>query len=169
VVPWSRINDGFLDGTIPYEQPTQDLVHHIVTSAANDTPWQADFYRYVALDIVCETVFDYPYPYITEKTLRPILNQRMFIVIGAAKTLDALRRRGFETWEDIIDEGYDDIHDPCDRFRAVIRSIRNFCSLDLETIIRYVQNNEHRLRHNLKTLENLRDCELESLAARIED
>jgi hypothetical protein len=169
VTPWSRINDRFLDGTIPYVHPDHDITHPLMRhdGGANSTRFHGNFYRNIALDLVSETVFNYPYPCITEKTLRPIANQRMFVIMGAAGTLSVLRDWGFKTWSDIIDESYDNITDPCDRFKAIMHVIRNFCQLDLDVVKQYLQDNQDRLQHNLITLRHLRDHELRALDQRL--
>ena len=46
-----------------------------------------DFYRHFAIDVVTETVFQYPYPLITEKTIRPIVHEKMFVLVAPANTL----------------------------------------------------------------------------------
>lgn len=134
---------------------------------ALSTRFRGDFYRKIALDLVSETVFDYPYPYISEKTLRPIANQRMFVIMGAAGTLSALKDRGFKTWHDTIDESYDGITDPCKRFKAIISVVREFCSRDINDIKQYLRDNQDRLDHNLTTLRNLRAQELKKLSIRL--
>jgi hypothetical protein len=164
--PFTRINDQFLDGTIDCEYPQHEIRHQLLhdnfpTLVRERWTKGNDHYKHIALDIAVETVFDYPYPYITEKTLRPIFMQRMYIVVGAAGTLEILRQQGFYTWGDFIDESYDQIKDPCDRFRAVMKSIRDFCVLDLEDIKKYLCDNQYKLQHNVENLQNLRNRELD--------
>lgn len=169
VTPWSRVNDQFLDGSIPYAYPGHDITHPLMHNdgGANSTRFNGDFYRNIALDLVSETVFNYPYPYISEKTLRPIANQRMFVIMSAPGTLAALKNRGFKTWHDIIDEGYDDIPDACERFKAIMQVVREFCSRDINEVKQYLRDNRDRLEHNLATLKNLRAQELKKLSIRL--
>lgn len=169
VTPWSRINDHFLDGTVPYEVPDSDIRHPLMEqdTGAHTTQISGSFYRNIALDVVSESVFNYPYPYISEKTLRPIANQRMFVIMGSPGTLSALHARGFQTWHDIIDESYDSISDPCLRFKAVTEAVKKFCSLPLKDIKQYLLQNQSRLAHNLETLKNLREQELAILKDRL--
>ena len=66
-----------------------------------------DFYNNFFLDVVTETVFDYPHQYVSEKTLRPLLMKTPFILFGAPGTLGYLRSLGFKTFEQFWDESYD--------------------------------------------------------------
>jgi len=164
----SRCNDKFVYGSsIDCTPPKQSISSHIVAGQANQTRFQANFYQYIALDIVVETVFDYPYPYISEKTLRPISCKRMFIIVGAPNTLDLLKRKGFETWSDLIDETYDSIVDSESRFLAVSKTIRDFCSLPLVEIQQYMRLNQNRLEHNYHNLIDLKRRELALLSEKL--
>lgn len=165
IEPWSRINDRFLDGTIATEIPKNRISHPLLANdgGSNTVRFLSDFYCHIALDLVSETVFDYPYPYITEKTLRPIANQRMFMIMGAAGTLSVLKHNGFLTWDDILDESYDGIKDPCERFRSIVQSFRKFCDLDIDHIRSYLHDNQHKFRHNLETLRSQRNKDFDRL------
>ena len=91
----------------------------------------------------------------------------MFVIMSAPGTLAALKNRGFKTWHDIIDEGYDDIPDACERFKAIMQVVREFCSRDINEVKQYLQDNRDRLEHNLATLKNLRAQELKKLSIRL--
>jgi len=161
--PFIRVNDAFvMDHSIdarPIEFPIRPS---IIDSEPNskETRYQADFYQYIACDLVVETVLDYPYPYISEKTLRPILCKRMFLILGPVGVLSLLRNKGFYTFNDIIDESYDNISDPSDRFRAVISEAEKFCSRPLQEIVQYLEHSHSKFEHNFYTLTNLQELEL---------
>ena len=164
----TRINDRFVnDSLINCDRPDHDITSSIVVGSANDTPFQADFYKRIALDIVVETVFNYPYPYISEKTLRPLSCKRMFIIVGAPNTLELLKNKGFETWSDIVDESYDKILDNELRFLTVMKSIRHFCLLPLCEVKQYMKANQDRLEHNYQQLIALKNIELAQLSQRL--
>jgi hypothetical protein len=160
----TRVNDQFvIDDSICCQPPSHDITSNLVEGQANATRFQAAFYKHVSLDIVVETVFDYPYPYISEKTLRPISCKRMFIVIGAAGTLQLLKDKGFMTWADLIDESYDCIQDPMQRFLAVTKSIKEFCSLPLSQVKEFMVLNKSRFESNFQNLFDLKQQELAQL------
>lgn len=168
--PLTRVHDQFIDNyDIDATPTTVDVAHPIINGEPNDdkSRFQAEFYKKIGLDVVTETVFDYPYPCITEKTLRPIGCKRMFIVVGAPGILSMLKSKGFKTFDDIIDESYDNIADPCKRFRAVVDVVESFTNLDLENIRQYYIDNQQKFEHNFQTLKNLRSTELTSICARL--
>jgi hypothetical protein len=168
--PLTRINDQFIDtDDIDATPISRDIVHPIIEGEPNRASFQfqSNFYKKIGLDVVTETVFDYPYPCITEKTLRPIGSKRMFIVVGAHGILSMLKSKGFKTFDDIIDESYDSIIDPCKRFRAVVDAVESFISLDLEKIRQYYIDNQQKFEHNFQTLKNLRSTELISICSRL--
>lgn len=166
----TRVNDRFVsDESIICVAPPANVSHPIVDSPPNskDSRFQAHFYKKIALDIVTETVFKYPYPYISEKTLRPIACKRMFIVVGPAHLLKLLHIKGFQTFGDFLDESYDDIICPTTRFHAVTKSIKNFIDRPLDEIKEFYLINQKRFDHNFQTLRNLRSKELVALKSRI--
>jgi len=55
--------------------------------------------------VVCETWTDVCFP--TEKTCKPIMAQRLFVVLSCQGYLAHLRQLGFRTFGGIIDESYD--------------------------------------------------------------
>jgi hypothetical protein len=112
-------------------------------------------------------VFDYPYPYITEKTLKPMLCKKIFIVAGPRGVLSHLRSKGFKTFDDFIDETYDSISNPNDRFFAVIDQIHRFCDRPLTEIKQYLSDNKSKFDHNFENLVSLRHKELDELKRKI--
>ena len=131
--------------------------------SSSETRFQASFYQNFGLDIVSETVFDYPYPYITEKTLRPIASKRPFIVLGSSGILSLLQSKGFHTFSDIIDESYDQIDNASDRFDSLTNSIKNFVSQPIEKIKQDVSSIEKILNHNFQQYMLLEDIEISQL------
>ena len=165
VDPNTRINDKFIYKNIDCIAPQHDIVSNLVSGKPSDaTRYQAPFYEKIALDIVTETAFNYPYPYISEKTIRPIACKRMFAIIGPQHMLKFLQDVGFKTWNDIIDESYDDIRDPEKRFLAASKSIKDFCEIPLERIKTYLKINNEKLEHNFQQLANYKQKEMIKLS-----
>jgi hypothetical protein len=77
-------------------------------------------YQDIFCDIVCETYFSGKTFFVTEKTWRPIIYRRPFIVQGPQWYLKNLRRLGFRTFSDWWSEGYDE-----DINGGTLDSIRN--------------------------------------------
>jgi len=83
----------------------------------NDLTGEVDnFYNDFFLEVVSETVFDYPHVFISEKTLKPLLFKTPFVLFGAPGTLRYLKTHKFKTFSDFWDESYDDETDPHLRF-----------------------------------------------------
>jgi hypothetical protein len=168
----TRVNDPFLkeNTAIRCDIPVADYKNTIVKGLPNvEHRWQAEFYQKIGVDIVTETVFNYPYPFITEKTYRPIASLRPFIIVGAWHTLDFLKNIGFKTFSVIIDESYDNIVDPEERFNSVCNSIKVFVSRPLAQIKQDLYSIEHILLYNQTHLFNLIDCELQKFQRALND
>lgn len=162
VHPWSRTNDKFIRTNRINGTPiTHNIGHELITAKTHTSP--CAFYSKIALDIVNETVFNYPHRYISEKTIRPILQKRMFIILGPARMLEQLHSMGFVTFDDILNESYDQITDPEERFLAVIKSIQDFCQLDIDQIKEYYRTNSWKFDYNFDNLKKLHQQELEKI------
>lgn len=162
-VPNTRVNDSWFEDV---QINQSNIKHPLITDDENDTLLQPKFYKNFCVDIVSETVFDYPYPYITEKTLRPIACKRFFIVIGAAGVLELLKSKGFDTFPDLIDGSYDTITDPRERWKKLTEVISEIITRPLEDLKRLLIDNEHRLDQNLRTLSELETKEIECLRSK---
>ena len=82
-----------------------------------------NFLNKASFNIVSETVFNFPFPYFSEKTIQSLLSKRPFIMIGPRGNLQYLRNRGFKTFHSIINESYDDIQDPNKRLEAIMQLV----------------------------------------------
>jgi hypothetical protein len=168
--PFTRVNDLFVQDQHIDASPNEVTVRHpLILSGPNSksSRYQADFYQHAACDFVVETVLDYPYPYLTEKTLRPLASKRMFIILGPMGILKLLRNKGFETFSNFVDERYDTIADPGDRFFAVNEQIHRFCARPLNEIVQYLQDNQHKFDHNFNTLQALQQQELKEIVSKL--
>ena len=168
--PPTRINDRFVNtaSTIDLSNNTFDR-DPLIQGGRNDygTRFSADFYKKIGVDIVCETAFEYPYPFLTEKTYRSIACLRPFIVVGPYKILDFIRSFEFQTFSAIIDESYDQLPNPEQRFFSVCNSIRDFVSRPLEQIQNDIASIESILLHNYTVLQELTDKELSRFKSQI--
>lgn len=64
----------------------------------------------------------------SEKVFKPMLYKMPFIVIGPAGVLKALRKKGYMTFNSLIDESYDDIKDDRLRFAKILELISDISS-----------------------------------------
>ena len=114
----------------------------------------SDFYNDFFLEVVSETVFDYPHVFVSEKTLKPLLFKTPFIVFGAQGTLEYLKKNGFKTFNNFWNESYDSESDPHLRFLKCCEVIRN-------TIIKPLEELKSMYQEMIPILEHNRGCLLE--------
>ena len=89
-----------------------------------------DIYNQTAYSLICETNFDPGYVFYTEKTVKPILARRLFIMISHQYALKELRELGFKTFAGIIDESYDEIEPAIQRHQAALEQLNWLCKQD---------------------------------------
>jgi hypothetical protein len=91
--------------------------------------WQSSLWH-----LVNETVFYEPKLHLTEKTFKPIVAQRPFILVAAPGNLKYLRSYGFKTFGNWIDESYDDLQDPDQRLNAIADEISRFARMHVDDL-----------------------------------
>ena len=165
VYPWTRMNDDCNSASMNTTPVSQSIKHELISTVADKSMinCQEDFYKFFALDIVTETMYNYPYPYVSEKTLKPIACKRMFIVVGAAGILDLLHQKGFSTFPDVIDESYDCVDDPNERWLKVTAAIKNFVTTPVDEVKEILISQKTKLDKNFEILRNLQKVELMNL------
>ena len=92
-------------------------------------------YNKTAYSVVCETNFDNNYSFFTEKTVKPILGRRLFLLFGGKYQLQNLRQLGFKTFDGIIDESYDLVDSVTDRANLIIDQMKYLMQQDQQIIL----------------------------------
>jgi len=169
--PFTRINENWNTygelNTLPTDEKYSD---NIITGSANGhhinrhNDIVKDFYQLIGIDIVTETVFDYKYPRISEKIIRPIINKRPFLVVGAPNTLKFLCSKGFQTFAPFINEDYDQIVDPVYRMKFLLDEITRLTQMPIDKIKDFVLEYTPILNHNFNILKDLEQQELKSIS-----
>lgn len=106
-----------------------------------------ELYQQCFLQVVTETVYNYPVTFFSEKTAKPLLNKRPFVIIGPVGSLEMIRSLGFRTFSDFWSEDYDNITDLETRILAVsdiiewianqtIDDLRLLC-IRMQTVLNY--------------------------------
>jgi hypothetical protein len=109
-------------------------------------------YNQTAYTIVAETNYDNHYSFYTEKIVKPILAERLFIIFSGQHYLRNLRRLGFKTFDGIVDETYDDIEDHDLRFKLACEQIKYLCGQPQEEILAKIRPiTEHNKQVMLET------------------
>jgi hypothetical protein len=105
-----------------------------------------EFYKNSYCNIVVETHFDADQSggvFLTEKTFKPIKHGQLFFVAGCAGSLHELRNLGYCTFDNVLDTSYDQIVDNSERWRLLLRAIKN------------AQHNLHKIYQNaIKDIEH---------------
>lgn len=99
-------------------------------------------------NLLSESVFAHPYPYLSEKTIQPMLMKRPFIMIGPKGNLEYLRKLGFKTFSDHIDESYDSISDHNERMEKIMQLVIHLNNKELPTLVEMVKDMNEILDHN---------------------
>ena len=130
VVPFTRIRDKIIPSeelACVYTEAAECLNHSyrnpLIAVDANFSNFDAGFLKYSFVNLVAETVFDYPYPYLSEKTFKCFWELSPFIIIGATGSLAYLKQIGFKTFDAWFDESYDLTADPSARLTKIFRLI----------------------------------------------
>ena len=102
------------------------------------------------MDIVVETYVSGQSFFPTEKTLRPIIAQTPFIVMGPKGYLANLRRMGFMTFGQWWDESYDNIANDDQRHRTVSQLVIDVAK-EYGTTAGFDAVTEQKFEHNYRT------------------
>jgi hypothetical protein len=143
-------NDNFIweSDMVPVNPITHSIgkVKYHNTEISISTIVPISIYNQTAYSVVAETNFDNDYSFYTEKIVKPILAERLFIVFSGQYYLRNLRSLGFKTFDGIIDETYDTIEDPASRFGQAFKQMEYLITLSqadvLEQIREIAQHNK---------------------------
>lgn len=89
-----------------------------------------EIYNQTFFTALIETCIHPDFGVFTEKTAKPIIAKRPFVVFGSVGQLRALRELGFKTFSPVIDEDYDMITNERDRFKKVLDSMQELSRQD---------------------------------------
>jgi hypothetical protein len=86
-------------------------------------------YNHCAIEVVLETLFDDQRHHLTEKTLRAIACGKPFLLVATPGSLEYLKSYGFQTFDEYIDESYDQIQNSAQRLTAVVKEMQRLSNL----------------------------------------
>jgi hypothetical protein len=110
----------------------------------------APLYKDIFCEIVCETFFSGKTFHITEKTIRPMLYKRPFIIQGSKHFVKNLKLLGFQTFDRWWDEGYDQDHLDS-RYETITNNIKWIGDQSPATITEWYKEMQPILEHNHQT------------------
>jgi len=143
---YTDVNKDSIFNSLPYrnfEEPYVDNYSKFETIQ--------DFYNRAAIVVDSETFSDSFLDYnagITEKTLKPLLFGNPFLLYAGRGTLQLLKEMGFETYNNILDESYDDIENPQKRFEFILAETLRLSKIDLAEMSKLIKSVEAQTAHN---------------------
>ena len=127
--------------------PTTDTLHWssghqiefagMTTNISNIVP--VDIYNNTCYSIVAETYFHSDFVMLSEKTAKPLIAKRLFVMFAGTGYLAHLRRLGFQTFDSVIDESYDLEPDDNARWQMAFEQVEYLCSQPQEVILQKIQ------------------------------
>jgi hypothetical protein len=142
------------------KDPQQLIINHIQTQKNIDTTKLLDGHftsRHISevimenswYSIVGETIFNNDCFFVTEKTAKPMMAGRPFIILGGKHYLKNLRGLGFKTFDPVIDESYDNIDNYKERVKGAFAS---FQALTTQNPIKVYRKLKDVIDHNRKIM-----------------
>jgi hypothetical protein len=119
-VPWIPGHDFDDVGSIKKSTVTIEYENKIKAALSLFIPYK--LYNQSWFSIVPET--QHGRGFITEKTAKPLLSRRLFIMFSGANHLAGLRKLGFKTFGNILDESYDSIADNTKRWTKAMEQVQ---------------------------------------------
>jgi hypothetical protein len=113
-----------------------------------ETVFNHSIYKNSLLSFVTETAFHQPGMFITEKSFKPIVAGHPFIILGQHHILKELNKMGYRTDFPGIDQSYDEILDPVDRFYAAHNSLIKWINTSRKDKEMYLRESLKILKHN---------------------
>jgi hypothetical protein len=98
-----------------------------------------NIYNQTAYTVVAETNAHNHFNFYTEKIVKPILAERLFVVFSGQNYLKNLRSLGFRTFDEIIDETYDTVSDDKIRYTLACKQIQYLINQPQEIILDKIQ------------------------------
>lgn len=126
--------------TIPNEQLTSSSSR--VKYAGVELPLSfiipVQTYNQTYFSVVAETSSN-KIVFLTEKTAKPLIAKRLFVMFSSVGTLAYLKKLGFETFDSIIDEQYDLIEHPIERWTAAFEQVIALSKMDTESVLEKIK------------------------------
>jgi len=101
------------------------------------------------------------FPYLDDKTYKPILTFQPFIIVGEYRSLEALRKCGFKTFDGFIDESYDKEKDYRKRLDLIVNEIKRLCSMSITEIDEWYKSMNDILIHNFERMKIIFDSDIQ--------
>lgn len=116
-------------------------------------------YENSLVSIVSETTFYHgaglnEARFLSEKIFKPIAVGHPFIFVTVPKSLELLRRLGYQTFSPFIDESYDHEFDDCTRMKKILKEIERISNFTADEANQFCKNVKAICDHNQKLLQS---------------
>lgn len=108
-------------------------------------------YDLFAIEVACETYTIGETFFPTEKTIRPIMGNKAFMIYGPINFLHRLRQLGFKTFSSLWDESYDQYQGPA-RWKKMQQQIQLLLDLDDQQFAHTIKQAIPIVEHNKQLL-----------------
>lgn len=119
------------------------------------TQTDVNFYLNSYLGIVADTFYDQGV-FLSEKIFNAINYQQLFFYVGHQGSLQYLRDRGYDVFDNIFDTSYDNIDEPGTRLVAARKSLIDFLNQPIDSIRLAYEKNIPAIKHNKQLLQKQR-------------
>ena len=131
---------------------TVDRVNYYGHSMSLSQIIPVNVYNQTAYSVVAETCFHDNFAFFTEKTSKPIIAQRLFVMFAGQGYLANLQQLGFQTFDGIIDESYDQETDALIRWRRAWEQMQWLAAQPQDQILEQIRPIvEHNFAHIMTT------------------
>ena len=120
-------------------------------------------YKQSLFSLITESRYFTPMPCISEKTLKPLIYKRPFVIIGGPYSLQYLHELGFKTFGDFIDESYDNEENHVKRFETILKNVDYIANLNVRERIELFKETKEICEYNYRHIVNNQNFQLFSL------
>ena len=146
---YKKHSDYFLDSTYTHDLASPNWVLNQNNEHFDDF----SFIKQSFVFLVTETIGEYPYPCLTEKTWRTMLNRMPFMIVGGKHSLKLLKSFGFKTFNDYWNEDYDNFENLIDRIEMVTDNLDKLSKLTQNDLDKFNEKMLPIVEHNINHLE----------------
>ena len=133
----------------------------------NDTYFLAPFLKNSFVYVITETVGDYPYPYLSEKTWKAMISKVPFMIIGAVGSLSKLQELGFKTFNNWWSEDYDQLPTVSQRIEAVVKELKILSILSTNELIEMRKDMVSNINFNFNHLTTFKSNDLANIQKKL--
>jgi hypothetical protein len=94
-----------------------------------------DIFNQSSYSIIGETEWANTHFFLTEKTAKCLMARRLFVMFSGQYWLRTFKELGFRTFNNVIDESYDDIENSFERWAKAYAQVKYLCTLDQTEVL----------------------------------